>query len=81
MAPDQISETALLIVSRWQRERVSKMLYQKYATETEVIIAKAKLMIDDSYIDVQKWTYEVRQSENYWYIVAYDEDGEFLGRI
>lgn len=42
---------------------------------------KAKVrMVEDEAKDSTNWTFEVRQaSDGHWYIVAFDDMGEFIG--
>lgn len=56
-------------------------MQDKYISKVDAEKAKAKMVQDEiNAIGKSDWMFEVRQaSDNHWYIVAFDTQGEFIG--
>lgn len=58
-------------------------MQNRYVNKAEAEKAKAKMIKDEfDAIGKSDWSFEVRQaSDNHWYIVAFDNVGEFIGTM
>jgi hypothetical protein len=58
-------------------------MHSRFINKVEAERAKNKMVQDEiDAIGKSDWTFEVRKaSDNHWYIVAFDDVGEFIGAM